>query len=109
MKTIMITIMTFLPMLSSAHDNLPIFQEWESLKSDVHKHLSNKNYEKAIESANRLLAIDPSNDEAKFHLLFSYIKSEKKIPKWIKHEVVFSNTNTGNFYKSVLSKSSNAN
>lgn len=104
MKVLMISILAMLPMFSIAHNEHPIFQEWKSLKKDVHKHLFNNNYDKAIESSRKLLGIDPSNDEAKFLFLFTYIQSGKQLPDWTKNEIRFSNTDAGSFYKAVFEK-----
>lgn len=104
MKVLIISILAIMPMFSIAHTEHPIIQEWKNLKKDVHKHLFNKNYDKAIESSKKLLGIDPSDDEAKFLFLFTYIQSGKKLPDWTKNEIRFSNTDAGSFYEAVFEK-----
>ena len=104
MKTLTIIILAILPTLTLAHEEPAIVKEWTSIKQDVKKHLFNNEYQKAVESSQKLLAIDPSNDEAKFHLLFSYLQSGKKLPEWVVDEVKFSHNDEGRYYQAIFDR-----
>lgn len=73
MKVSIISILVILPVLSIAHTEKPILNEWTNLKKDGYKHLFSNNYDKTIESSKKLLVIDPSDDESSFLFLFTYI------------------------------------
>ncbi|MFY0641610.1 MAG: hypothetical protein JXR16_11230 [Bermanella sp.] len=104
MKTLTIIILAMLTSHAFSHEEPPIVKEWQFIKQDVKKHLFNNEYKKAIESSQKLLSIDPSNDEARLHLLFCYLQSSKRLPEWVVDEVKFSNTDEGHYYQAIFDR-----
>lgn len=104
MKIIAFSLTLIFSSFSFSYEMPPIVQEWRKIKGDYQAHMVSRNYEKAISEATKLLAIDPSNDEAKFYLRYAYLKSNKELPSWVDIEGSFTTKTEGDFYKKLFSE-----
>ncbi len=87
-----------------SHEPPLIVQEWRKSIDNYQAYIVLKEYDKAITEAEKLLGIDPSNNEAKFYLRYAYSQSKKKTPSWLNEDSMFTEFTEGEFYKILASE-----
>ena len=104
MKIISIALMLLISGFVFSHEPPPIVQEWRKSIENYQTYIVLKDYDKAIAETEKLLGIDPSDNEAKFYLRYAYSKSNKKTPSWLNEEGRFTELPEGKFYKMLASE-----
>jgi len=76
-----LSILFFLPSLVYASQD--VVEEWKNLIENYKTHMVVGEWNGAIQSAERLLDLDPSDSEAKFYLVYALKKSGVSVPNWV--------------------------
>jgi len=70
-------------MLSEKVWALDVAEEWQRLQNLYAEQIEKETYLSAIETAEKLNGIDPSDTYSLLYIVFAYTKAQKPIPNWV--------------------------